>query len=151
MGHVSHSAETKAPIEVAFEYCSDYKNVPKWMFGVKEFVPVTELTRGVGAAFDTGINLGPTTLHVRIETTRFEENSFISLHTVKGIEATTTWNFEAVDDETTKINAVVDYKVGGGFAGKALDRVIQAVVGPAIRHVDKHLREQIVKHYATKK
>ncbi|WP_194819199.1 SRPBCC family protein [Nocardia sp. XZ_19_385] len=150
MGHVEHAAVGNAPREYSFDYVNDYRNVPNWMFGVKHFTPVGEQTSGVGAVFDTAINLGPMTLHVRGDVIEWEENSVIALRAVKGIEGRMRWHFEALGADTTKISVVCDYKVPGGLAGRALDKVIQAFIGPAIRYTEKHLRQQIESGYKKK-
>lgn len=147
MGHVEHSGVGKAPVDFAYAYVVDYENVPRWMFGIRHYTPVGAQITGVGAVFDTALNLGPTTLHLRVEVTEWEDNSLVALHAVKGIEGTVRWTFESVTAETTKVGAVVDYKVPGGLVGKALDRVIQAFIGPAIRHTEKQLRQQIESAY----
>ncbi|MCP2298421.1 Polyketide cyclase / dehydrase and lipid transport [Nocardia amikacinitolerans] len=147
MGHVEHSATGEAPVDFVFEYVADYRNVPKWMFGVGHFTPVGEQTSGVGAVFDTALHLGPTTLHMRAEITEWEDGAKVSLHAIKGIEGTVRWSFAAIDQSTTEIGVVVDYRVPGGFAGRALDKIIQAFVGPAIRHTEKSLRDQVLAGY----
>lgn len=103
---------------------------------------------GTGATFDTAVHLGPTTLRLRVEVTDWLDNSTVTLRAVKGIEGTIRWDFAAVDESTTRITATVDYRVPGGLAGRALDRIIQAFVGPAIRHTEKHLREHLDRAYA---
>ncbi|MEV0298705.1 SRPBCC family protein [Nocardia sp. NPDC050710] len=148
MGHVTHSAIGNAPIEFAFTYVADHETVPRWMFGVKHFTPVGEQTSGVGAVFDTALHLGPTTLHLRAEVTEWVEDSVVTLHAIKGIEGTVRWTFAPIDATTTEITAIIDYTVPGGLAGRALDRILQAFIGPAIRHTEKNLRQQIEVGYA---
>jgi len=148
MGHVEHSAIGHAPIDFAFEYTTDYRNVPRWMFGVSRFEPITEQTIGLGAVFETAVDLGPTELPLHVEVTSWVENEHFTLETVKGIAATCTWRFAVAEDGSTRITGIVDYKIGGGLAGKPLDKLIQAIAGPAVRHVDKHLRGEIEAAYA---
>ncbi|QIS04482.1 SRPBCC family protein [Nocardia brasiliensis] len=147
MGHVEHSAACKAPADFAFGYVADYRNVPRWMFGIRHFTPVGEQTSGVGAVFDTALHLGPTTLHLRADTIEWLEGARITMRAIKGIEGSIRWDFEAIDPDTTNVGATADYRVPGGLAGRVLDRVIQAFIGPAIRHTEKHLREQIETSY----
>ncbi|WP_431963058.1 SRPBCC family protein [Nocardia sp. bgisy134] len=144
MGHLEHSATGRAPVDFAFAYVADYRNVPKWLFGIRHYTPVGEQTSGAGAVFDTTVQLGPTTLNLRVEIVEWEDGAKISLHAIKGIEGTVRWGFESVGEDSTKIDVVVDYRVPGGLAGRALDKIIQAFVGPAIRHTEKSLREQIL-------
>lgn len=148
MGHVEHRAAVGVPLEFAFGYVDDYRNVPRWMFGIKHFTPIGEQISGVGAVFDTALNLGPMTLHLRGEIIEWEQSARISLRAVKGIEGTIHWSFAAVDPDSTEIGAVCDWKVPGGLAGRALDRVIHAFAGPAVRHTEKSLRHHLVTAYA---
>ncbi|MEV0031166.1 SRPBCC family protein [Nocardia sp. NPDC050793] len=147
MGRVEHSGIGEAPVDFAFDYVADYRTVPKWMFGVRHFTPVGAQTSGVGAVFDTAVHLGPTTLKLRAEIIEWEDGAKLSLHAIKGIEGTVRWSFEAVGERSTKIGVVVDYRVPGGLAGRALDKIIQAFVGPAIRHTENSLREQVLAAY----
>lgn len=147
MGHVSHQAVGDAPVEFAFAYVDDHRNVPKWMFGVSEFTPVGDKDHGLGAQFDTAIKLGPTTLHVRVEVTEWEQDKLIALRTIKGIKSTSSWRFSPNGDNQSEIDAAVDYELPGGFAGRALGKVIDAFVAPGVRHVDKHLRALIEESY----
>ncbi|QIS10659.1 SRPBCC family protein [Nocardia arthritidis] len=151
MGHVEHTATGLAPVDFAFDYVEDYRNVPKWMFGIKHFTPLTEQTTGVGARFDTALHLGPTTLHLHAEVIEFVRHEMITLRAVKGIEGTIRWTFAPIDERSMTIGAIADYRVPGGLAGRALDRIIQAFIGPAIRHTEKNLRQQIESAYATAK
>jgi hypothetical protein len=56
----------QAPLEVAFAYTADYRNVPDWLYGISKFEPVGENDYGLGAVFDGSMNLGAT-LNSRIE------------------------------------------------------------------------------------
>jgi uncharacterized membrane protein len=71
----------------------------------------------------------------------------IALRAVKGIEGRMRWHFEELGPGTTKISVVCDYTVPGGLAGRALDRMIQAFIGPAMRYTEKHLRQEIESGY----
>lgn len=143
MGRVEHSATCAAPVDFAFAYVADYRNVPEWMFGIRHFTPIGEQTSGVGAVFDTALYLGPTTLHLHADTIEWIDGSRVTMRAIKGIEGTIRWDFQALAVDVTKVSATAHYRVPGGLAGKALDRIIQAFIGPAIRHTEKHLREKI--------
>ncbi|WP_158608026.1 SRPBCC family protein [Nocardia panacis] len=151
MGHVEVGATARAAIEAAFEYVDDYRHVPDWMFGVKHFTPLGAQTSGVGARFDTALNLGPTTLHLQGEVVEWARDAVVTLRVRKGIEGTLRFTFQPLDAEATRIDAVVDYKVPGGLAGLALDRVLRAFIGPAVRHTERNLRERIEFDYAARK
>lgn len=148
MGHVEHASACEAPVDYAFEYITDYRNVPKWMLGLKHFAPIGEQTKGVGATFDGAINLGPITLHVAINFTDWEDDKSFGAHFTKGVDGTLTMRFEPLGEDRTRLSVVVDYTVGAGIAGKLLDKAIQAFVGPCLRYIDKHLLRQIKDGYA---
>ncbi|MFF3225923.1 SRPBCC family protein [Nocardia suismassiliense] len=147
MGHVEHSATCAAPVDFVFTYVADYRNVPNWMFGIRHFTPVGEQTSGVGAVFDTALHLGPTTLHLRADTIEWIDGARVTMRAIKGIEGRIRWDFATLGAEATKVSATADYRVPGGLAGRALDRVIQAFIGPAVRHTEKNLREKIETSY----
>ncbi|MEU8894523.1 SRPBCC family protein [Nocardia sp. NPDC048505] len=144
MGHVEHTAVGNAPRDFTFEYVNDYRNVPRWMFGIKEFKPAGEQSSGLGTVFDTAINLGPMTMHVRVDVVEWEEHT---VFTLRAAEGQMRWLFETLDSDTTRITVVCDYSIGGGIAGRPLDLAIQAFIGPAIRHAEKNLRQLVESGY----
>lgn len=143
MGEVTHSASAAVPVETAFGYVDNYRHVPDWMFGVSKFEPVGELDSGLGAVFGTSITLGPKTLHITTEVTEFEQNRLIALTSRKGLQNTVHMLFEPEGPDRTKLTMSIEYKVPGGFAGKALGKIIDAFIGPGLRYTESHLRKGI--------
>ena len=143
MGDITHSATAAVPVDVAFAYVDNYRNVPKWMFGVSKFEPVGELDQGLGAVFNTSITLGPTTLHIRTEVTEFEQDRLIALTSRKGLESTVNLQFAPDGESKTTLTMSIGYKLPGGIAGKALGKIIDAFVGPGLRYTESHLRREI--------
>jgi uncharacterized membrane protein len=148
MGRVEHTIEVAAPVEVAFEYVDDYRNVPKWFFGVSKFVPVGERDRGLGAVFDMAITLGPKTLHIRSEVVEYEENRIIASKSIRGLESTMTFGFEPESDKVAKLSAELTYKVPGGMAGRALGRILDFFISPGVRYTESQVRSRIEAFYS---
>lgn len=139
---ISHTASCQAPVDVAFAYVSDYRNVGQWLFGVSKFEPVGEQTYGLGAIFDASLHLG-LPIHTRIRVSEFEEGALMAFDSVKGFKVTSIWRFTALDDATTSIDAEVDLTLPFGPAGKAMGKVIQPVLKTAITHSSKELAHHI--------
>lgn len=143
MGNIKHTADVAVPVKAAFDYIDNYRNVPSWMFGISKFEPVGDKERGLGAVFDSSIVLGPKTLHITTEVTDYIENELIALTSIKGLESTVTILLKGKDAETTELTMEIGYKVPGGFAGKALGKIIEAFIGPGVRYTESHLRREI--------
>ena len=141
MGHVNHVATVAAPVEFAFAYLSNYRNAPDWMWGLTRLTALTEVTHGVGAVFDTDVRLGSAPL--LIEAVEWVDNQVVSFKAIRGLEGTATWRFEPAGAKRCRITTDVEYRVGRGLAGRALDRLIKAFTAPAVRHTDKQVRVNI--------
>lgn len=148
MGHVESSTTASAPVDFAFAFTEDYRNVPKWMLGVQRVEALTEQTTGVGTQLDGTIDVGPKKITVQLEIIGWTENKSLDFD-VKGLpgRSTSSWHFEATPDGGTKITAVADWQLNG-FAGKALDKILQAFAKVAVGHVKRHLSKEIDEAYA---
>jgi uncharacterized membrane protein len=142
-GQIAHVTKCEAPVSISFAYVADHRNVPKWAWGVTHFDPIGEQNRDVGATFDVAVNLGPKTIYLRSVITDWVEDKQISLKSIQGVEGTMHWRFDSIDDATTAISLDVDYALPPGVAGKMLGKIIDPLVGTALRHVEKHLCSEI--------
>lgn len=131
-----------APVEVAFAYTADYRNVPSWLYGIEEFVPVGEQDHGLGAVFDGAMHVG-VTLRSRIEIDDFAEDALISFDTVKGFQIRSRWSFAATGETTSRVVADIAYELPGGIAGKGLGKVIEPFVRLAIKHSSADLKKGV--------
>jgi len=136
------TTECDAPLDAAFDYVADYRNVPSWLFGVQTFEPVGDIDHGLGAVFDGAMHLG-VTLTSRIEVNEWVDNRLIGFDSVKGFKNSSRWNFEAAGEGRTLITAEVSYSLPFGPAGKALGKVIEPFVKQAVKHSSDHLRQRI--------
>ncbi|MEV6274725.1 SRPBCC family protein [Nocardia sp. NPDC051832] len=139
-----------ASAESAFAYMNDYRNLTKFLYGIQSFTPVGEQVEGVGAAFDGHVKLGPASLKSRVEVNKWEENAAIGITTIKGFEIHSTFRFHAKSAGECIVDAVVDYRVPGGLAGKALGRTIEPFVKIAVKHTTENLIKQITEFHATR-
>lgn len=138
---LSKTIHCEAPVEAAFAYTANYRNVPQWLFGIKQFVPVGEKDYGLGSVFDGEMHVGAT-LTSRIEVNRFEENSVIGFDSISGFDVASQWTFRDADGRA-EITADVEYDVPGGLAGKALGKLIAPFVQIAVNKSAEHLAQRI--------
>lgn len=139
-----------ASAESAFAYVNDYQNLPRFLHGVESFTPVGEQTEGVGATFDGHMKLGPASLKSRIEVIRWEEDYAIGVKSIKGFEIESTFLFHAKGDALCTVDAIVDYRVPGGLAGRALGKTIEPFVKIAVQRTTQNLVTQIAAFHAAR-
>jgi uncharacterized membrane protein len=130
-----------APVDIAFDYLDDYREVPKWMFGVEDFQVVSEKDRGLGSEFEATLNLG-IKLHTRIRCTEWEKNRVIGMDSVKGFKVRSRWYFDEEGPGRTKVTANVTYELPFGPAGRAMGKI----VGPAVQRAVGHSAETLIKN-----
>lgn len=143
MTEVKIVAECAASAESAFAYVNDYRNLPRFISEIKAFEPLTEQTEGVGATFDGTIGLGPVSLHSTIKIVRHEPGLAIAVKSIKGFEIESTFLFHDKGEESCTIDAIVDYRVPGGLAGKLLGRTIEPFVKLAVKGSTHNLVTQV--------
>ncbi|UGT71019.1 SRPBCC family protein [Nocardia gipuzkoensis] len=139
-----------ASAESAFAFVNDYQNLPRFLHGVESFTPVGEQTEGVGATFDGHMKLGPASLKSRIEVVRWEENYAIGVKSIKGFQIESTFLFHDKGDRLCTVDAIVDYRVPGGLAGRALGKTIEPFVKIAVQHTTHNLVTQIAAFHAAR-
>ncbi|MCC3327882.1 SRPBCC family protein [Nocardia abscessus] len=139
-----------ASAESAFAFVNDYQNLPRFLHGVESFTPVGEQTEGVGATFDGHMKLGPVSLKSRIEVVRWEANYAIGVKSIKGFEIESTFLFHDKGDRLCTVDAIVDFRVPGGLAGRALGKTIEPFVKIAVQHTTHNLVTQIAAFHAAR-
>lgn len=128
--------------DVAFAYLSDYTKIADWMYGLSSLKPLTEQTRGIGAKFDGTIKLGAK-LQSLLEVVEFEEGRLMVLDSYKGIKNKSRWEVIPTGDASSTIKVTWEYDLGGGIAGKALEKVVEPVVKIAASHSTKELKAKL--------
>lgn len=148
MVDVHHTADVEVPIEFAFDYVADLRNLGEWMYGIQRVIVVGEIDRGLGAAIDGTIRVGAT-LRSRIEVTGFDPYASITTESRKGFVNRATWRFTALAPTATRMAVDVAYELSGGLAGKALGKAIEPFVSIAIQRSDAQLRTRLVALHQT--
>ncbi|WP_405159675.1 SRPBCC family protein [Nocardia sp. NBC_01499] len=139
-----------ASAESAFAYVNDYQNLPKFLYGVESFTPVGAQTVGVGATFDGHVKLGPASLKSRMQVVGWEENALIAVKSIKGFEIESTFLFHPKGDQLCTVDAIVEFRVGGGLAGRALGKTIEPFVKITVQHTTHNLVTQIKAFHASR-
>lgn len=144
MPEVTIVEDCAASAETAFAYVNDYRNLAEFLHGIQSFTPVTEQTEGVSATFDAHMKLGPASLHTTVEVVRWEENVALAVKSVKGVEVESTFLFHPKGDAQCTLDAIINLRLPGGLAGRALGKTI----GPFIKIAAKHTTDNLVTHIA---
>ncbi len=137
-------ATCPAPRAQVFDYVADYRNTHDWLYGIKEFEPLTEVTRGLGARFDAIAHVG-IAIKTRVECDAFVEGELFGTKAVKGFPISTGWRFEEIDAATTRVIGEFTYELAGGLAGRAAARLIE----PAIKVAASHTAKSLAAHAAS--
>lgn len=131
-----------APVEAAFAYTADYRNVPDWLYGIQKFTPVGDKDYGLGSVFDGAMSLG-VTLKSQVEIDQFEEDKLIGMNSIKGFRNWSRWSFEAIDATTSRISVDFFYELPGGIVGKGMGKTIEPFVKIAVKHTSAELKKHI--------
>ena len=134
---IVRTARCHAPLDVAFEYVADYRNISSWMLGIERFVPVGAQERGEGAEFDVTARFG-VRLHTRIRATEWVDHRLIGMESVRGVAVCSRFLFEGAGPGTC-ITAEVSYRLPGGPAGKMMHRAVGPFVSRAVQHANHAL------------
>jgi len=151
MVDIHFSSTAKAPASVAFAYVNDYANTPEWMFGISSFTPLTDVTSGVGARFDGVFKVPPVKLHSVVECTDWKQDALISLNSIKGFRNWSTWTFEPLSDDESRLTVDFTYVLPGGIAGRALGKALEPIVALTVKHSEHNLRKHIEAAWASEK
>ncbi len=139
---VEQSVEIDAPVSQVFAYVDDFTTTKDWMYGLTKIHPVTEQLHGVGAQYDGTMVVG-VPLKARIQCTGWEQDRFIELTSIKGIQTTQRWSFTDLDGVRTRVDAWVSYTLPGGPAGRAIAAAVKPVVGIAVKHTSETLVKNV--------
>lgn len=137
-------ATCSAPRTQVFEYVADYRNTHEWLYGIKEFEPLSEVTRGVGARFDAIAHVG-VSIKTTVECDEFVEGEVFSTRSIKGFQLDTGWRFTDLDSGETLVVGEFTYEISGGLAGRAAARLIEPAIKVAASHTAKSLAAHAAK------
>lgn len=135
MTTLTASGTLDLPVHVIFDYASDYRRMPEWVFGLHSIESIGEQAEGIGAEYRGTGKIGPVAMTGTSRVTRWEQCRCIAvaLLTHNGIEAAATIATTPVESAVTRVDLIADYRFPGGVAGRFLQRAIEPLLGAGIR------------------
>ncbi|EWM18740.1 SRPBCC family protein [Kutzneria sp. 744] len=149
MTEVRFVQECAAPVEAAFAYLADYRNVLDYWHGMTTFEPVGDLDRGLGATFRSETKVGPSTLKSTIRTVEWEENVRLAYRSVAGMDSATSFELTPIDGNRSQVAFRIEFQLPGGIAGKAMERTLMPFVSTAARKTAENLVRGIAARHAS--
>lgn len=137
------------PVSAAacFGYIDTPENIPEFVFGAKEFRYLDTGAARSGSRFEFQLKLGPITMVLEGRITEYRTDRRIAMSLDKGlITGTVVWEFAPVDAEQCTASIRVEYRVASGITGRALSKIIDSILEPAIGHTESQLRENLIAH-----
>jgi uncharacterized protein YndB with AHSA1/START domain len=138
----------EAPVEVVFEYLTDYRHVVEYWHGMTTFEPVGEPDRGLGAVYDAVTKLGPATLKSRIRTVAWETNAQLSYEAISGMRSTTTYELAKVDENRTRVTLRIEFQLPGGLLGRTMGQTLEPYIASAAKKTAEGMSRGIASYYA---
>ena len=137
------------PVSAAacFGYIDTPENIPEFVFGAKEFRYLDTAATRSGSRFELQLKLGPIAMVLEGRITDHSTDRRIAMSLDKGlITGTVVWEFAPIDAERCTASIRVEYRVARGITGRALSKVIDSILEPAIGHTESRLRENLIAH-----
>ncbi len=147
MATLTASGAVALPARVIFDYASDYRRMPAWVFGLHSLKPIGHQSEGVGAEFRGTGKIGPVAMTGTSRITEWEpyRRITVALLTNNGIDASATIATTGKGSAMTRVELTADYRFPGGLAGRILQRGVEPFLGIGIRHTERTLREQCLR------
>lgn len=121
-----HIRVEREPKEV-FALIGDPARYPIFLIGMTRWKPVTDKTQGVGARFRVLMKVGAVEVGGIVEVTRWEEPVCIEWTSQQGVRQGGRWLLEDADGGTD-LGLEIDYDIGGGRAGRLVERIAARTV-----------------------
>ncbi|MFI9626385.1 SRPBCC family protein [Streptomyces sp. NPDC052042] len=148
MSEVCFTATCDAPLDFAFSYLDDYRNVLEYWHGMTSYRPVGELDHGLGAVFESTIRLGPSSQRSTIKNVHWEENVRVSYESISGMRSTTSFLFREVSGNRSEVEIRIGFSLPGGMAGRALEKTLEPFISAAARNTAANISEKVSARYA---
>ena len=143
MTEVSFVAACDAPVEAAFEYLDDYRNVPEYWHGMTSYRPVGDLDHGLGAVYEAESKIGPSTVKSTIKNEVWEKNVRVSYRSIAGMKSYTTFLFKPVDENHCTVEFRVEFRLFDGVAGRALEKTLEPFVSTAAKNTARNITTRV--------
>lgn len=147
MVHIHTESIVAAPRQFVFDYMGDFRNAADWLFGITKLEAIGEITSGLGTVYDGSMKFGPKTLHSVVKVARWEPPAVFEHEHVSGFCVDSTWRVNAVESAKSQVVVDIDYELPGGFAGRALGRVVGPFLALAVERSRDTLRNRLEKEY----
>ncbi|MGW6427681.1 SRPBCC family protein [Nocardia sp. NPDC055053] len=150
MGHIKYACDVGAPVDVAFAYTENFRNVAHWMSGVTSVEPTGEPDRGLGAAFAMkGRLFWVIPIRSTCEITEYRRNAVIG-YTLRGrVYGTVTLRFDPLGYERSVLTSEADYPPPRGVFGRLCQGLVDAAARSALRRTESRLRREIEAFHGT--
>lgn len=144
MTTISASNTIELPPEVVFDYVSDFRWMPEWVFGLHTVEPVGEQSVGLGTKFTGSGKIGPIGMTGTGRIREWQPNRLftVEVFTNNGIKASCTSTLTPIEPELTHVDITVGYSFPGGLTGKFIQRAIEPLLGSGIRSTVRTLRRR---------
>lgn len=144
-----HFVETcDAPVEVAFEYLDNYRNVLDYWHGMVSYTPVGALDHGLGSAYEAVSKIGPSTLKSTLKTVQWEKDVRVAYQSISGMKTSTTFDFSSIDASRSRVELRIEFHLPGGIAGKAMEKTLEPFVNAAAKKTAQNMSKRIAEYYA---
>lgn len=151
MLEVNFQAICDAPVWIAWEYLSDWRNAVKYMDGMEKYVPIGSLDKGLGAAFEGVVRLGPSPLTSQVETVVWDENQLAVYKSISGTDTVTKYRFTEIDTVRCEVEYRMVIQLPGGIAGRAMEKVIEPLVRASAAKTELNMIRVVGEYYAERK
>jgi carbon monoxide dehydrogenase subunit G len=112
------------PLDVVWDYVSDWRNATSYIFGLQKYQPIGEQERGVGTKVELAVKLGPTTQESVVEYVEWVDREVLRNVPVSGFQQGTAIRF-APEGEGTRVTIDGEFSLPGGIAGRVLGKTIE--------------------------
>ncbi len=150
MIQIQSSSTISVPTAFAFDYVTDFRLMPEWLYGIQDIRCVNDIPAGVGSRYEGAIKLGAT-LRSSIEITAHEPNRLLATESRSGIVNQSSWRFRELGEELTEIQTTIDYELPGGPAGRLVAKAIEPFISVAVATTERTLRSNLEVRFAALK
>lgn len=123
MGDFKHSVTIKCPLDMAFDYVSDWRNLKSFMSNILDINPISFVQSGPGAAFDTTFKIGGANTLTTLEVLELVRDKRLLLKSRQGLKILGGWEFKSVKDGTNIIFSL-QYELPSGYARNERDKAL---------------------------
>ncbi len=146
MAEIHKSTTVAAPVDKVFEIVDDPAEFPKYVPNVNDVVDVRRSEGRIGDTFRVIYKVLGVTFDEKFTVSHYQRPSMIKSTFAGGMTGTFGWTFEPAQ-EGSKITIDVDYELGGGPLGKAVDslmlqRVNEKTIEDTLKNLGRVVAEE---------